>query len=303
MCPAPVTSAAALRVVVVGDVATDIVARAAEPVADRSDAAASVVMGRGGAGANVASWLAAAGVPVALVGRVGDDQPGRDQAAALRAAGIAVHLAVDGTRPTGAIVVVVEPGGERTMLADRGANLAFAVADVPAALFVAGRHLHLSGYALLDAGPRPAALHALERARAGGMTVSIDPASWRPLARCDQGAFLDWTRGADLCLPNRDEARVLADTDDPAAAARLLARDYGAAVVSAGPDGAYWSDGTDLVHAPAVATRVVDTTGAGDACTAGYLAAWLEGGDPLTCLQAAMTLAARAVATHGATPV
>ncbi len=291
-------------VVVLGDVMVDVVAVARAPLAHASDTPAQVRLTGGGAGANVAAWLAWAGAPVVLVARVGDDAAGREAVAALRGRGVDVRAAVDAGRPTGTCVVVVEPGGERTMLPDRGANLGLAAGDVPGDVFGAGGHLHLSGYALLDAGPRAAALHALALARAAGMTVSIDPASAAPLAGAGIDAALGWLAGADLLLPNRDEASVLTGCEEPGAAARALAERTGAreVVVTCGADGAVWTDGVRVLRAPAAPAEVVDTTGAGDAFAAGLLAARREGLEPEAALARAAAVAARALDRPGARP-
>ena len=196
-------------IVVVGDVMVDVVAAAAGPLAHASDTDARVRWTGGGAAANVAAWLASEGVAVALVARAGADVAGRGAVAELRDAGVVVHVALDGERATGTCVVVIGADGERTMLPDRGANLALAPEDVPAELFVAGGHLHLSGYVLLHDGPRAAGLAALDHAREAGMTISVDPASAAPLAACGVERVLEWIGGVDLLLPNLDEARVL----------------------------------------------------------------------------------------------
>ena len=136
----------------------------------------------GGAAANVAAWLADAGEPVALIARAGDDVAGRGAVAELAGAGVDAHV-VRGRRRgrPGPASWSSSADGERTMLPDRGANVALAPEDVPASLFARGGHLHLSGYALLDDGPRAAGLCALDHAREAGMTISVDPASAAPL--------------------------------------------------------------------------------------------------------------------------
>ena len=78
------------------------------------------------------------------------------------------------------------------------------------------------------------------------------------------------------------------------AGARAHAREV---VVTLGAEGAVWTDGTAVVAAAAAAPGpVADTTGAGDAFTAGFLAAWLRGADPADALAAGNELAARAIA-------
>ncbi len=289
-------------VVVVGDLVTDVVARLAERPVPGSDAAATVTVCGGGSGANTAAWLAAAGADATLVGRVGDDATGRERIAELAAAGVRPRLAMDSQRPTGTVVVLVAADGERTMFPDRGANLALQPADLPADLFAPGSHLHLSGYALLHPSPRAAGLHALELARAAGMTISVDPSSAQPLRRIGAERFLAWTASADLCLPNRDEAQVLTGAGDPAEAAAILAGSFRQTVVTLGAGGAVWSDGDQAFRCPAQAGEVVDTTGAGDAFSAGFLTAWLDAAAPVGALAAGCRLAARAVTVPGARP-
>jgi sugar/nucleoside kinase (ribokinase family) len=83
-----------------------------------------------------------------------------------------------------------------------------------------------------------------------------------------------------------------------------LAAELGAVVVvKLGAAGAVWADPDGTVTtAPAVASTVVDPTGAGDAFAAGLLATWLAGGDPQACLAAAAAAGGRAVVAVGARP-
>jgi sugar/nucleoside kinase (ribokinase family) len=292
-------------IVVVGDLMVDVVAAAAEPLAHASDTEARVRWTGGGAAANVAAWLAAEDAPVALVARAGDDVAGRGAVAELLDAGVDVRVAVDTERATGTCVVVIGADGERTMLPDRGANLALAPEDVPADLFAPDNHLHLSGYVLLHEGPRAAGLCALDHAREAGMTISVDPASAAPLRACGVERVLEWIAGVDVLLPNLDEARTLTGEAEPEAAARSLVA-HGAArevVVTLGAGGALWTDGTALARVDApVVEEIVDTTGAGDAFAAGWLAARRSGATPEAALTAACALGARAVSHAGARP-
>jgi sugar/nucleoside kinase (ribokinase family) len=266
-------------IVVLGDVMVDVVAAHDTPLAYGSDTPARIALRGGGAAANVAAWLARVGAAVALVGRVGDDPLAEVALAGLD--GVQLHVVRDRERPTGTCVVLVGPDGERTMLPDPGANDALAPGELPR-----GDVLHLSAYSLLRAGSRPGALDALARARAAGMRISLDAASAAPLAASPE--LGTWAGEVDLLLANADEAPHTTG---------IPARER---VVKLGPDGAEWSDGTRRVTAPAERTRVVDTTGAGDAFAAGLLSAWP--GPPEAALAAATRLAAQAVAQPGARP-
>jgi sugar/nucleoside kinase (ribokinase family) len=274
---------------------TDVVAALSGPVAPGSDTAARITRRGGGAGGNTAAWLARAGARVTLLGRVGDDAEGRAAAEELAAEGVDLLLATDPARPTGACVVLVEPGGERSMLPDAGANAGLEAAPLPSDAV----HLHVAGYALLHPGSRPAARALLAAARDAGMSVSVDPSSAAPLARVGAAAFLGWVGGADLLLPNRDEAAALTAMPDPKAAAKALAGHVREVVVKLGAQGALWTDGERQVRAPAVAMLAVDTTGAGDAFAAGLIAARLAGAEPADALGAGCALAAEAVAREG----
>jgi ribokinase len=281
-------------------VATDVVVVLAGEPTPGSDRPATIRTGGGGAGANVAVHLARLGTAVVLAGCTGDDAAGRGLAAGRAAAGVALRLRTVAGAATGTIVSLVEPGGQRSMLADRGANLALRPDDVPAP--PPGGHLHLSGYTLLDPGPRGAGLAALAAAVAAGCTISVDPASTGPLTRYGVDRWLADTAAATLLLPNADEARLLTGCADPADAARALARRHRIVAVSLGADGALWASGALLVHRPALGTDVVDTTGAGDAFAAGLLAAWLAspGVDPGDALDAGLARAAEVVRRPGA---
>ena len=287
-------------VLVVGDVATDVVAVLGGEPAPGSDRPATIRSRGGGAGANVAVHLGRLGVPVTFAGCIGADPAGSALLGELTAAGVDLAVRVIPAAATGTIVSLVEPGGQRSMLADRGANLDLRPEDVPGT--AAGEHLHLSGYTLLDPLPRPAGLAPLAAATAAGATTSLDPASTGPLTAYGVDRWLADTAGVTLLLPNADEARLLTGCADVTDAARALAGRHPAVAVTLGADGALWCAGDVLVHRPALPADVLDTTGAGDAFTAGLLSAWLADPRPAptALLDAGLALAAEAVTRPGA---
>jgi sugar/nucleoside kinase (ribokinase family) len=291
------------RIVVLGDVMTDLIVRTHGPIAFGSDTPSSIETHAGGAGANLAAWCAGEGLSVDFIAMVGADAFGELHRRALVRAGVTPHLAIHASRPTGTLVSLVDAAGERSMLADRGANLSLEPGHVPPRLFAPPACFHLSGYALLDEGPRPAALAALDLARHAGMRISVDPASAAPLAQVGGARFLAWTRGADVCLPNLDEAYVLTGESTPEAAARALGAAYGMVALKLGERGALLAvSGQAPMPVPGAPVAVRDTTGAGDAFCAGFLACWLRGGTPAEALAAGVRLGARAASRVGARP-
>ncbi len=298
-----------MKILVVGDVALDVlVSPASAPVAG-ADVPARIRTRPGGAGANTAAWLAHLGADATLAARVGDDPAGRAATAELAAVGVTLHLTVDPCAATCTVVALLgaadhaEPpsrpetlllAGERTLLSDRGAAARLAPADLPA---VAGfDHLHLSGYVLLDASSRAAGVAALAAAQAGGLTTSVDPQAAPALAAPGRAeAFLADVRGVDLLLPNADELRALGGE------ASVLGQ-VGAVAASAGKEGAMWVDRSGRWSVPAPAVDVLDATGAGDAFDAGVVVAWLGGADQSSALTAGCAAGAAAVSRVGARP-
>jgi ribokinase len=290
------------RVVCLGDLMMDVLARLPGPLALGSDTPAPVGIYGGGSAANTAAWLVRAGLPTTFVGRVGDDVLGRRACAELTAAGVDLVVSVDPVRPTGTCIVLVDVDGERTMVPSAGANTGLGEVALPARLFEPQSMLHLSGYALLSPGSRPAAVDALIQARAAGCPVSVDTASAAPLARVGPEQFLDWVGSGVLLFANRDEAQVLTGSADAAAAARDLGRRCGEAIVKCGAEAAVWSDGTDAIEVAVVESVTIDSTGAGDAFAAGVLAARVAGADVHTALSAGHALAVQAITHVGGRP-
>jgi len=292
------------RIVVVGDLMTDTVARAALPLAKGSDTPAAVTTCGGGSGANIAAWLAVDGAEVAFVGRRGADIAGRNRDMELMGYGVDARLVMDPERPTGNCVVMITHKGDNTMLSDPGANAALSPDDLPKDLFAPGTHLHMSGYTLLNEGSRPAAIIAMNYARQADMTISVDGASVAPMERVGAEPYLELTNGATLLFVNEAQAGVLTGRDDPAQAARVLTAWYPQVVVKLGAEGALFANGRpEAIRAQAQVTeRFVDGTGSGDAFCAGFLIPWLDKKPPLEALVSGCRLAARARSLVGARP-
>ena len=228
------------RVVVVGDLLYDLLAKVDGDVRLGIDTFTPIRAAGGGSGANAAAWLASSGVETHFVGRVGDDVFGRFLEEELQSAGVRTHLARDPSLATGKVFVLVDGAGERTMITDRGAVENLAIRDIPIALFSRG-HLHLLGYTFSGGSRRETALEALRLAREAGMTVSVDPSAVPMLEDIGPDRFLAWTRGADLCFPNLQEGSLLGAADDPDQIAAHLLDYYPAVVLKLGAEGAlYW---------------------------------------------------------------
>jgi sugar/nucleoside kinase (ribokinase family) len=291
------------RILVVGDVITDILVVPQGFLARGTDTPATIRQMPGGSGANQAVWLAAMGVDTHFAARVGATDAAR-LSRHFEGQGVAAHLSGDETNPTGTLICLVDPDGERSFLTDRGANAHLGETDLPFELLDGMDRLHISGYALFEPRPRSAVMALAARARARQIPVSIDPASTGFLATAGHDNFLLWAGDAEIIFPNADEAELLTGQTDPGRQIAALLDIFPRVVLKRGREGAIYAarDG-DTFALPAEAVEVVDTTGAGDAFLAGFLAAELRGETQAFAMAAAIAAGARAVTRLGAQPL
>lgn len=285
------------EVVVVGSFMTDLVVRT-----PRRPRAGETVVGTeferflGGKGCNQAVAAARAGAAVAMVGRLGDDEHGRDFLDLLVREGIdAAHVVVDGSAGTGVATPLVEPSGENSIVIVPRANSGVSPDDVAAAAnAIRGAWVLLLQLEL----PLPTALAAARCAHEAGVTVVLNPA---PAV-----GDLEGLEGlVDVIVPNEVEAAALTGIeDDPLAAAKALRERFGGAVVvTLGAQGSLVlpADGTSGQVATHV-VDVVDTVGVGDAYCGSLGARLAAGDDLLAAARWASAAAALAVTAKGAEP-
>ncbi len=288
-------------ILVVGDVVDDIGVLPLEPVSPRTDTRAQIRMTPGGSAANTAAWLGFLGADVRFLGKAGLDGAAR-HASALANFGVDARIATAVAEPTATIVVTLDDDADRTMYVDRAANSTLTADDVPDDVWDDVTWLHLSGYTYFDPATRAVARALAADARERGIGTSVDPGSVAFLRQVGAVAFLDWTEGIDLILPNADEARLLAESTGPFIDHDRLSARFAHVVVTMGATGAVYvgPDGREQAVAPRV--PVIDTTGAGDAFTAGFLAEWTTERDAARALAGGTGAASRCIQMRGARP-
>jgi sugar/nucleoside kinase (ribokinase family) len=277
-------------VIVVGDLLADIVVEAGTLVRG-GDVHGTVRVRPAGSGANAAVWAAARGARVQLIGRVGEDLIGRLLRDSLVSHGVETELVVDPAARTGAMLVVRE-SGERSMVADRGANIGLSPADLPDVL-AAGAVL-VSGYLLFHPGSEPAGLAALERADAP--VIAVEAASWPLLQEYGADRFLTATKRATMLLANEREVEVLTGSNGDRAIDELAGA-YEVVVVKQGARGAVAMAGGKTVSGSAPEIVEADPTGAGDAFDGALLAELARGTDLQAALGEACSAGAMAAAS------
>jgi ribokinase len=259
-----------VRITTLGDLILDVIVSLGEPLVPGDDRPAVIRTGAGGQAANVAAWAAALGAEARLVCRRGDDAAGELVAAELRALGVDVVGPADGRN---GVVVSWASSGDRTMASDRGAATGLEPRHLDEAWFDCDV-LHVSGYALLGRPIADAAARAADAARASDATVSIDLSTFT-LAD-DEFARRVRQLAPDVVFASERERDALGPLD----AQLVLKRGAHGIVV----------DGRAF---PALATSVLDATGAGDALAAGFFVGGAELG---------LEAAARCCAKLGAMP-
>ena len=296
------------RVVVLGDLALDVVIVPAGALETGTDVPGRVSFVQGGSAANTARWLARLGARTTLIAAVGRDVSGRALVDAVRGDGVTTRVSrVAGAR-TARIAVLVGPGGERSFVPDRGAADRLAPAGLRSAWFDGVQALHLPVYSLLGEPLGAAGRRAIELARAARAIVSVDLASVGPLMARGRGAASDLLTSAapDILFATAAEADALLGGGP---AERLLDV-AGIAVIKRGSKGA-----TVLARSASERLRfeiattpfeAADTTGAGDAFDAGFLVGWFAATAVGRTLPAALHRAAlaghRAAARQLASP-
>lgn len=276
------------EVIVLGDINLDLVAHLAQyPSHGRDELASALVTRGGGSAANTAQALARCGISTALIGCVGADALARELLDELQASGVDVSpVQCEPATASGLVFVAVTPDGQRTMFTYRGANVRTSPQGLDPGAIRGARWLHVSGYALLEPPQADAAYRALVLAHHAGLEISLDPGpAWVAHQPPESCALLPYV---GTFLPNEDEAWTQVGVDDPAddpieAIRRLEQAGVPATALKLGARGCLIGDGTSTCHVPAFQVPVADTTGAGDAFAAGWIAGHIRGLSARAC--------------------
>lgn len=241
---------------------------------------------QGGSAANFAVGAARLGLRTGILGCVGADPLGREALKLLRVENVSTDFVrVSKRRRTGTVCVLVERSGVRRMIAYRGANEelnALVRGEIPQAKFVQLCNVSrgVLGAVLRGKGKRKG-------------KIILDPGGGSKDLRIEN------LRGVDLLLVNELECKNLTGADYEGGS-EILSRHVGTVVVKLGGRGAFIKDGEDKAYQEAFPAKVVDTTGAGDAFNAGFVAALCNGKSGKDCLLWGNAVAALKIRSKGA---
>ncbi len=260
------------QVIMLGDINVDnIWPVPAIPQPGRDGLVDSVKMETGGAILNSTIVLDRLGMKTVLLGCVGEDMWADYVRTALAKKGIDLSaLQTTTAENTGLDFILVTPDGERTMFGYRGANKMLDAEKLDAAIFDGAGMLHISGYALLEAPQSDAVLKAVRIADGRDIPVSIDT-GLEPVMR-NRAGFLEMLPALNICISGVAEVDALlgAKTEEEAAE-KLIDAGVKLAAIKLGKDGSLLMCGDETLRCPAFSVDAVDTTGAGDAYSAGII--------------------------------
>ena len=265
----------------------------------------------GGSAANTAIALAYLGAPTKFYGTIGRDIDGGLIIEQMQDVGVDTS-GIQYGETTGFTITMIDLSSERTMFSFRGASSNALSIDPPLLQSIkSSRILLTSGYQLLYPDQAEVVLSIAERVKAEGNLVALDPS---PLIGDVPEEIRSRMLGlTDILLPNLHEIGVLTGEKDPLAALEKASLLYKCVAVKLGSKGAWMAiregfqlaDGrivsNDLYYqAPAIQVQAVDTTGAGDAFNAGFLASFLRNEAPEDWLRSGNNLAGEVVQHRGA---
>jgi sugar/nucleoside kinase (ribokinase family) len=239
----------------------------------RSSIPGQTVKAPGGSAGNTLFTLARMGNNSSFLGKIGNCAEGEFYRQQFTQLGGDCSRFKIGDQANGQCVSLVTPDGERTMRTNLGAAMTLAPEEISAADFAGCNHAHIEGYLLFN---EALMMRVLESAKAAGCTISLDLASFEVVHATSTILPSILRDYVDIVFANEEEAEAFTGIkDDYRAMATKLAEYCEIAAVKVGSHGSYIAHhGEATKIEPMHATKVIDTTGAGDLWAAGFLHGW-----------------------------
>ena len=257
----------------------------------------------GGSAGNTCAVAAAMGAKVAYIGKVADDQLGTVFRHDMRAIGVSFDTPpLVGGAPTARCLILVTPDGQRTMNTFLGACVTLDESDIDPAVVAAAAVTYMEGYLFDPPAAQAAFYKAASLAHAAGRKVALSLSDAFCVNRHRQ-AFRDLVKGhVDILFANETEITALYETNTWEEAAAAVRREVGLAALTRSEAGSVILHGDETVLVEAAPCIVVDTTGAGDAYAAGFLAGLTGGKSLAECGRFGSLAAAEVIGHYGARP-
>lgn len=260
----------------------------------------------GGSVANTCFVAALMGAKTAYLGKVADDALGKRFAEDIRQGGVyfpSKPLKGHSDLYTACSVIFVTPDAQRTMNTYLGACTQFKPEDVVEEVISASKVTFLEGYLFDGELAQKAFYQAADIAHKANKTVALSLSDPFCVER-HLAAFKDFiSTSVDMVFANEAEICALYETEDFEIAITKAAKDAPIVVVTRGEKGSVIIADNERIEVACVPTVVVDTTGAGDAYVAGFLAGWTTDRTYAECGRLGSVIASEVISHFGARPL
>lgn len=273
-----------LEVVALGTCNIDFIMKVPRfSVADDEVDVEDMAISLGGSASNFAVGLSRVGVNVGIIARVGNDQYGEFATRKFKMEGVKTQRLLKIQESTGLAFIAVDQKGERSIYTSMGANAKFKLEKEDIKYIKTSEILHITGmyHEVVDEASKFAKL------------LSINPGT--ALSSYGIESLNNIIKRAHIIFLNKKEVSLLTGEDYNKGAQTLVDMGVPNVVVTCGRKGAtlYTPDG--MIHSPSAEIKSLDTTGAGDAFAAGFIASFIKNKEAERCLQIGNLLASNCV--------
>lgn len=250
----------------------------------------------GGSAGNTMYGLGVMGVYSSFIGKVGRDEMGNFYEKDMVEAGLIPVLIRSPHSPTGTAVALVTPDSERTFATHLGAATELIAEELQSTYFKGYHVLYLEGYLIFNL---PLMEQACRLAKENKMCVALDLSSFNVVKDMLPAFKKIVTEYVDIVFANEEEARAFTGLG-PVEALDEISKNCHIAVVKTGPDGSWIKRGDEVIKVDALKVKAVDTTGAGDLYSAGFLYGFSNGFSLDKCGMFGSILAGKVIEIIGA---
>lgn len=242
----------------------------------------------GGSATNFAVGLSRTGVDVGIIARIGNDGYGEFAAKNLEKEGVKTDRLIKISKSTGMAFIAVDSHGERSIYTSMGANAHFKLEKEDKEYIDSSRILHITGMYK----------EIVEEASKHAQFLSFNPGA--ALASFGMEDLNEIIKRSDILFLNKKEVSILTGEEYHEGSKKLIDMGVPLVVVTCGGRGACLYTPDEIVHAPTVKTESLDTTGAGDAFAAGFIAGFIKNKEFSKCLSMGNQSASACLGVFGA---
>lgn len=245
----------------------------------------------GGDVANVSFWLGKLKTPVSMIGIIGDDPAGNFVRNELENINVKCRLKISKQFPTATVLIIVEPDGERSHIANRKIQDNIEWKDIPVEDIVKCNLFYTSGYTILNP-PIKDVIYKLfkniKRNKTSPTLTMFNLAAYNTIERFKTEIKEKILPYLDILVGNRDEFEALVNDSkdgrkyDILEIGKIICKNFPSIqviLITDGGNGCYYFTQKRNGHIPADQVLTIDTTGAGDGFCAGFISGYLSGTD------------------------